>query len=155
MSAFAANNRGGTTTALNTAIDAYVALLRPLFTNATQFVGATLWRYAPSSYVRTFYSTYDINLAGSASGSNLVAGQAVYTYRTLIGNRMRVNLMEGISNGTQKLPQNTLTLANLAFANYFVGASCVFHGRDNAFAAVGLNYLAGQNEALFRKRYRI
>lgn len=146
--------RDGSEIELDAAVDDYIAYLKPMLPGTANIIGATLWKYTPDTYDRTFKSTYPIEEAGTNAGAVIAATQEIFTYRTLGGSRMRINVMEGSNDGFTVSAQSALTGAKSDFADYFLTSTCFVHARDNTFAGMGLRYLAGQNEALYRRRYR-
>lgn len=149
-----ADTRSGGTLALDTAIDNFIAVFKATVNDQCTIGGATLWKYATGTYDRTYKGVYSIAQVGTAAIAPDLASQMIFTFRTFNGGRMRANILEGIGNGSTVTQYGQLSGAGLNFANHFLDDDCIFHARDNTFAALCLRALAGQNEALFKRRYR-
>lgn len=137
-------------------VDDYVALLLPFWRPTTEFARCEWWRYgAEPSEDAVFMGVHDILEPGTAaSGVDIEAQQATITYRLVGGGVMRQQLMEVFvaGNGYQTFPTAVAIVNNLSA--YIRGTSHCFLGRDNTrpIATIGLGL--GQNERLWRKRFR-
>lgn len=144
----------GTLQTAQAVTDAWVALLRPFFSTATtDFVRAELWHYEPESFSADYVSAYDIALAGSSGGTYVPAGQVILTFRTTEGGVMKIALMEStVAAGISLTPP--YGGINLALANYVIDENAPFLGRDTSYPFANIAYHPGQNEAVFKRRFR-
>ncbi|MGH9993576.1 MAG: hypothetical protein ACREAZ_13270 [Nitrososphaera sp.] len=156
FSAITAVTRGGVSTpTLSAAVDAWLTLMQPIFHTTSGFGLVELWKYTPNSFEAQFISSYNSALiAGTSPSVSGVAQQDVYTFRTLEGGIMRINFMEGINRPYQKQLYPTLTGAIDAVFAFIIGTTNWILARDTSYPFAALHYLAGQNEKLFRIRFR-
>lgn len=146
---------GLTTPDLAAAIEAWLLLLAPRYENLTTFGVVELWAYAPLSFDATFISSYNPTLvAGTSVSATVKAAQEIYTFRTVEGGIMRINLMETKGN-----PGPTITYPTGApgFDNIFdfiTGGSNWILARDTSYPFASLKLNPGQNEKSFRQRFR-
>jgi len=141
---------------LNTVVDNWVALLRPLLStgggNTVDY--AELWKYTPGTFSAVFMSSYSIALPGLSGGSVFAAGQLIQTYRTYEGGIFKVSVMEStvVSSGIDSPPFTPAAAENMRGG--IIGASNCWIGKDTSYPLAAIGQYAGQNEALFKKRYR-
>lgn len=154
FSAFTVQPRSGANIALNTAVDAYVALMRPLLAATTNITIANLYSYTPDSFDKDFQATYDINLLGSGGGTVQLNHYAMLTFTTQLGNNMKIQWMDDNSTEQNRIPIRDAAAVHLNMANYLTGASNWIIARDGSYPVGKLNRVSGQNEALFKRRNR-
>lgn len=154
FSAFSVDSRGGAAIALNAAVDAYIALMRPFFASTTNITIANLYKYVANSYDKSFLATYDINQLGSAVGSAQLNHQTFLTFTTQIGNNIKLTWLDDVSSSNSRIPIRDSGVGYQAMATYLVGSTNWILARDGAFPAGRLNFVGGQNEALFKRRNR-
>lgn len=140
---------------LDTWVDAWVALMRPLYNNAASSIDfAELWSYEPNTYNATFQATYDISLAGTSATAVGPVNQNIYQFRTYGGHRMGIQFMSSIRGKGTKLAYAGLTADEKAIVDALLGATNCWAARDNNFPASFVHMLPGESEALFKKIYR-
>lgn len=139
---------------LATYVDNWIDALKPCFSSTTQFGECQLWRYAPLSFDATFISSYGINEAGTAVSGAQPAGQVLFVYRTREGGVMKLSLMESTrAAGSPDYPP--VGIAEWQTVDNFIRADTnCFLGRDTSYPETLTAVFPGQNEALFKKRYR-
>lgn len=156
FSAYTVITGTGGNIALNTLVDAWVALLRPTISsnagNTIDFV--ELWKYTPLSYDADFWSVYSVNLAGTHASAATPAGQNILTFRTQEGGTMKLYIMESPISGSAIDPPPFQNAALDAIAAYVATTPRPFLGRDTSRPFTVNQHFPSQNEALFRKRYR-
>lgn len=147
-------SKDGSTYDIDTWVDAWVALLAVVMHEFSTFVDVELWKYTTGTFDAAFYSSKSLAVAGDSATVAVPCGQIIWTFRTQAGSNLRVNLMESIKNSqpTLPIPSGDSDLDDIAAA-VIADDSPVF-GRDNSYAFNGIHTLRGQNEALFKKRYR-
>lgn len=145
--------KAGTPVVAATAIQAWVDLIKPLFHSQTTFTVANLWKYVANSFEKSFVGTMDLQTLGTAATANVLGAQRTLTYRTQIGGKFRVTFIEG--NNAVALPIAIPTTGVIGAIDTFLrGNSDWIIARDGYYPAAGIYLLDGQNEAVFRKRYR-
>lgn len=138
-----------------TALSDWVALLRPVYETSSSFDRAELWQYDVGTTNGTFIAAWNIGLAGTTVQPPIYAGQVTMTFRTLEGNIMKVVLLESTAASKAKVPYAVDTIAEWkAIADYVVDPSGWQLGRDTSFPIAYIQRSGGENEALFRRRYR-
>lgn len=143
-----------TSSPLDALIDALLAELLPLYNLTTDFTSAELWKIPEGTYDATFLSVYGIGTPGESSTNTSAAHQLTFTWRSTAGGIMKLVLIESISTeqGKYAYPTGSSTW-NDVFA--FVGsATRPFMARDNTRPFAPLRVSGGQNEAVWRRRYR-
>lgn len=130
--------------------DDIVALLRPLYNTASDFVDAELWEYAPGTFDAIFRSSYAIGLAGSSGTATQNYGQCIITFRSATGGIAKLDLRGTILGFGVRLafPTASTPLNNLAAA--LIGATSIMIARDNGYLIAHLFALIGQNERAWK-----
>lgn len=148
--------KGGTPVTADVWIANLVTAIETAFSSATaEFVTATLWQYSEIDNSRMFVSEYALGIPGDSAVAYRPAGQLVFTWRTSQGGIVKYNLMEAsyAANDVQALGG----IASGPFADLrdlFLSAGSPVLGRDNGYPIAALRVSAGENEALWRKRFR-
>lgn len=146
----------GTFVALDVAVENLLTVLVTRFQTTTTVDFVDLWKYTPLSFQRTFVSSYSPTAnAGTSAGTTNPAQYELYTWRTMEGNVMRLTLLETVSvDQTQKgyvglVPgqQNIVDFIQAPTSGFVLG-------RDTSYPVSFIRASFGQNEALFRKRFR-
>lgn len=149
--------RSGQPRSLVACVDDFWAFMRQAFNTTTVAEGYTLWRYYPSSFQRDYVTAGTIaNPAGTRTIPTQLASQAVITLRSAAGGILKVNVLEHVELSQQRHPYSASS--NDWFqrvAQFLVSQNGWAVARDNGFPVVGLRTSFGQNEAIWRKRYRI
>lgn len=140
---------------LEGAMLAIVNAMRPLYHTSTDFTLFELWRYAPNSFDATFITSDVIGLQGTSVTNAAPAGQVIMTFRTVEGGSLKLYLMEASFDPgrSQAFPTSFATINTLAGvvthpSNGFIWA------RDTSRPVAPKAFFPGQNERLFKKRYR-
>jgi len=146
--------RGGSTAALDTTIDSWVTTFKAMFPATTDIIGAELWKYTAGTFQSSYVSSYDISEIGTSGGDSIAAQQAILTFRTVEGGIMRLSFMETphVIGSSQSFPTSQ-TGVN-ALAAVVVASSNWILARDTSYPIFAYRFHPGQNEALFKKRFR-
>lgn len=149
--------RAGTTVSFADFIDDWVALLQPMYPQLDMtFDRAELWYSDQTSFDKIFLTVAFIGLPGTGSNAERIANQQTISFRTLEGGQMRIVLLEssdGIAiNDRQGFP--TTDAQTNAIITYVTSDACPMLGRDTSAPYSGIAVSNGENEVLFRKRYR-
>ena len=141
---------------LATVTDEISALMQPHF-NSTDvtILYAELWKYEAGTFNATYVSSYVIDLPGTGIPASWPAGQLIYTFRTYEGGVMKVSLQETTTEWGNSVSYGDLSQEAQDFADYFTGDTASFFlARDTSYPFICLARHPGQNEALFKKRFR-
>lgn len=140
---------------LAAACEAWLALIAERFAVGVVFGIIELWKYAPLTFDATFISSYNPTLvAGVATGSVVVTQQETYTFRTVEGGVMRLQLMESVFASNDKNAYPTGVAVVDAIFDFVKSDVNWVLARDTSYPFAALNHLGGQNEKLFRLRFR-
>jgi hypothetical protein len=148
--------RGGTIINAQTAAIAFINLLQPHFSNNTDFTLVELWNYEEESFDARFVSAFSPALVGTgpAPSAATAAIQTILTFRSTEGGIAKFALMEG---GLAPGPRQSFPTANVPINNlmtYVASPTTWVLARDTSHVVVPLNCLPGQNEAMFKRRFR-
>lgn len=149
--------REGLPVSLKACVDGWVAAMQPLFdVTGNTFAYAECWAYTPGTFDARFVSAYNIGLNGtnSSPGAPIAAAQQIYTFRTEEGGILKINLLENkIGTG---FPQTYTQLgpSSKTLVDYVLSGNNWIVARDTSYPFAFKNLFPGQNEKLFKKRYR-
>ena len=141
---------------LDVVCDAFAAVLRPLISGADGVINyAELWAFTDLTFEASYISSYAIAAPGSHAGAGVTASELIFTFRTLEGGYMRVVLMETPFDPGPSLNYTDMGVAAAALCDYITTpATNHFLGRDTSSPFIVNKQCPGQNETLFKKRYR-
>ena len=141
---------------LDVATAAFVNVAEDLFdTGEGSFTYAELWKYTPDTFLASYVSSLDLSLPFTGLGTSYTAGQDIYTFRTLEGGIMRVELHENLASPGPAVAYADLAADPKALADYFITNNTgVWLARDTSYPFLCLRESPGQSEATFKKRYR-
>lgn len=146
---------GLTTPDLASVVEAWLAVLGPLFNTGAAFGNVELWKYSPLSFQAVFVSSYSPTLvAGTSATVTGVAQQDVWTLRTQEGGILKINLMECAERAYSKNPYPAGGAAVQILHDFVKSGPNWILGRDTSYPFSALNFLVGQNEKLFNLRFR-
>lgn len=156
FSGITCKQRVGAGDTLDNVVDGLINVIEDVYNDANaDFDYAELWKYEALSFDASYVSTYAIGTPGVDVGPVIPAGQSIFTFRTLGGGQFNLHLMESIIYMAPPTEYADLGVDETAIADYFTAdAHSFFWGRDNTYPSICLRRNPGQNEALFRKRYR-
>jgi hypothetical protein len=149
--------RSGGTVTMDAACSTLWAFLRPLLHTSVSISAPQLFRYAPGTFQRTWVSQMATALAnGSNTVAPALATQLTLTFRTGNGGIAKITVLEHGDNTPYKVPltANPAGSGVSKLAAYAISADSWILGRDDSYLVAPLYNLNGQNEVLFRKRYR-
>jgi len=149
-------NHLGSVSDLETELLAWIALMAPIYHNSATFDFAECWEYTPLTNDAKFVSTYDISDVGTSSTQSFNSGQAMFLFRTREGASMRINLMESIIVSGQPRAGSALVTAEANLVNYVIDPAVggYWLGKDTSYPFAFTRLFPGQNEAIFKKRFR-
>jgi len=146
--------RDGTLVNLDVAIDAFVAGMIGIYPASATIIRAELWFIPEGTFAGTFIATYPIDEAGTAAGDEQVAQQTTYTFRSINGGSGRLQFMECSITGNAKTSYPYGSAAQNAIADLVTDVTGFIIARDNSYMFANIHQCNGQNERLWRKRYR-
>lgn len=139
---------------LTSKVDTYIELLKDFYHSTATFQRAELWELTPPPVNGTFLSAYDIGEVGDSATPSVPAQQLTMTFRTQGGYILRQQFMEPSIGGEIKDPYPFANVAAKALADFILSDAGFVVARDNTFPILALNASYGQNEKLWRKRFR-
>lgn len=148
---------GGAPTTLQAYIDAWVLLVKAaMSSNANNTIDfAELWAYTPLSFEASFVSAYSIAAAGTVGSAATPANEQIITYRTAEGGIMRQHFLEFAAQGTAVPDTPPFTSASFdAIRTFVTSVNNAWLGRDTSYPFATIAKYAGENEKLFKKRFR-
>lgn len=126
------------------------------FGDDTTIQRVELWRYGTQSLQGQFMASVDVGLAGTALQPTIALLQRTYTFRSAEGGVSRAVLMECASgDSTGQATSSSLGNAELRWVQMqFIHQSSPVIAKDTSRLVSFIKRSNGQNEALFRKRFR-
>ena len=113
-----------------------------------------LWQVAPLSFDASFISALAQAISGTNGGTTKNASQVILTFRTTEGGIMKLNFMESVQDfGIKDTPPYSNAQYE-AIATHILGGGNAFLGRDTSAPFASIAMFPGQNEALFKQRFR-
>jgi hypothetical protein len=140
---------------LETAVDDYLTPVLQFFNTTVDFVGFTLWKYIPLSEQRTFITAGALVLSGLSATATEPAHQMTMSYRTQEGGIFKHVLLETIfsDNELSSLAAN----ANpdvVTIVAQITGSGNWQLAKDTSYPIAPLHISFGENERVFKKRFR-
>lgn len=139
---------------LDTAVNDYVNLIKANFHTSVTFDSYDLYFYQADNVPRKWLATALLGIAGTAVGAYVPAESAMWTFRTEGGGHMRLVHLETSFGSNLRESYASLGPTSQAFMDSIVADDNTWIGRDDTYPIVQLNRVLGQNEAVFRKRFR-
>lgn len=152
--AMSVTEKSGVTEVWTTALEALLVLLAPFFHTTDSFDSAEIFLQADCASAPVFQDSY--TPSGTTNGSNSAAdtqwSQAVWTFRTQLGGRAKLTLLETSVALDAKLPYGSLSSgATKALFDYVTGSTGWLYARDNSYPNIGLNLVSKVNDVLRKK----
>lgn len=132
------------------------ARVRGIYNNSVTCTGVTLWRYQSNSLAKDYMTASTVaNPTGLSTQPTNLGGQVIMTFRSGSGGIAKLVFLETpyTSNGIESYSA-TATTPHQLVAQYAVSGDSPIIARDNGFLVTGIRILFGQNEAIWRRRYR-
>lgn len=146
--------RNGLESTLDLQVDALVALLVPFYPSTSSFTRAELWNIPEGTFAGTWYGSYGIGESGTAGSPCVPAKQVTLTFRSMSGGTARIQLMETFEVGETRIGYPTGNALFDDVIDHVISLATPFKARDNGYFIGGIAASGGQNERLWRKRYR-
>lgn len=139
---------------LGTVVDDYIDLVAALYSEDVNFFNTELYKVEPLGFARQWYSAHAVNVDGTQATTYSPAAEAIMTYRSAEGGIMKITFEELVLNVAGKVTLAATTGATGAVRDFVLGDDNIWIARDTSRPVSGLYWLLGQNEVIFRKRYR-
>jgi hypothetical protein len=146
--------RSGSPEPLSDKVDDFVAGLIAIYPATATIIRAELWYIPEGTFAGTFISTYPIDEVGVNGTGSQVAQQTTLTFRSIAGGNGRIQLMECSLGGNNKESYPYTSASLNAIADLVTNTAGFILARDNSFMFANIHASHGQNERLWRKRYR-
>jgi len=112
-----------------------------------------LWRFEEGSLNGLYISTYEVGENGENVAGSYAASQATWTFRSIGGGVARLQFMESSFGGDAK-SSPPYGLIDGAVASLLIADGSPVLARDNTPIFANIHFSQGQNEKLWRKRFR-
>lgn len=145
--------RDGGTADLTTWLADLMLLLVEFYPATTSFSRWEMWRAEEGSHDFIFISSLPIGEVGSNASASTPAGQVTFTFRSIGGGVARFQLMESSVSGNFRLSPPYSDIAD-DLTDFLIDGGTIMLARDNSYVFSNIAQNNGQNEALWRKRYR-
>lgn len=139
---------------VNTALQALIDLYKVRFPTDYAFGGAQLWKVADQSFEKQFISTLSANALGTNAGSVVLAHYSMYTFRTQEGGLMKLTHLEDVEDSKNQRTYAELGGGEQALVDFIISDQNWVLAYDTSYPIGFIRGSYGENEALFRKRYR-
>lgn len=145
--------KAGASIVWSVGVGALVALLAPMFDTTATFSGAEIYTQDDCASAPVFQDSMALAIAGTNGGSAFRFQQYAFSFRSVLGGRGFIKLMESDWQGNdQKVPYAAMEATPKALADYLTGTTSLFYARDNSYLSACLNGVTKVNDEL-RKRY--
>lgn len=150
-------NKNGSNQLLEDAANGFWDVVRVFFHLQTLASTYSLWKMNAFNDDRLFISGGVLTNPNGANISepNTPAAQAIYTFRSGMGNILKLVLLEGVWGDNEKVPMaSDLTAGVLGLRTYMLGDTSIVMARDRSFPVAPINSSYGQNEKVWKRRFR-
>lgn len=143
---------------LQLCVDDLWTQMRPHFHTGVTHSGFELWRYPTAgSLARDFITAGAVtNPAGTSSGAVIQANEDTLSFRSANGGIMKFEMQESSfqTNQVSTLVPSATGSTIQRIAQFILSANGWLLARDDAFPFAAYRHTSGQNEAIYRRRYR-
>ena len=148
-------NRSGVEVNLQTYYEALFNAIRATY-STTLFTmdDLTIWKYTPLTFDRTFITSLSTPAVGQTATAYTPAHTSIYTFRTFEGGIAKLTLLETTSTSNAQITYAAANAQAQAIFDAFTDPDAGWLGRDTSFILAPLRLNLGQNEAIWRKRFR-
>lgn len=144
-------------TAWDAAVENFLTNWVGQFNTDCTFFSAELWKYAAGSNDAIFLSAFAPTTQPTSGGTYTPAAESIFTARTALGHIVRFIEIEGRATGSAIIPWVADNAGNstekLAY-DVTVASDSTIVDREGGFPISALRISNGQNEAVWRKRFR-
>lgn len=146
--------RDGTTIDLDQYVSLFANLVADRLDPTDSIDAYDFWEIEPQSTVRNYITSGTLNIPGTSSLSRRDASQETYTFRTTAGGILKIVILETTTQNNAVIPYAQVGGSSQALMDFVVAANTAFVARDDGWPFSPLNLASGENEAVWRKRYR-
>lgn len=140
---------------MQTAVQAYIDEVVGFYDSGVSFIGYTLWKYTALSEVRTFITSDTLGDVGLSGGPSRLAGQTTLSFRTQEGGIFKLVYLETIFTDDNQISLGGWGNANaIAIVAMVTATNTWFLAKDTSYPISALRASFGENERVFKKRYR-
>lgn len=151
---FPIDQAGSDAVPLSTKLADYLDLMRDYYPSTFNIVNQELWKYTAGTFDATWQAAEGNTRVGTGTNPVSQDSEQIFTFRSDAGGIMRVHYMQGpLTRGAkQVLPLSDADLDALADA--FLTTTNVWKARDGGYPIAFIGLYPGENEALFKRRFR-
>lgn len=131
---------------------AMLALIKVFYPTSVHFGLAEVHTVDPTTGLDQFIFAWNANVVGTAGGTAVAAGQAVFSFKTTIGSAYKLYLMESVTPVNLRFLPPYADAPNLNLSNFVVGASSPVYGRKNAYPFVPVSLISKTNDKLRKQQ---
>lgn len=145
--------KDGSSVAINTAVSAFVTILKALMAASVTFQDFDLWSKPTPTDDPIWLYNGSLAVVGTNAAATVANSQLVASYRSGAGGNGKIYLLEQsyAVNNVYK-PTAYGDAAKLALANYLIGTSSMVYARDNGFPVSVPRMMTKTNDVM-RKRF--
>lgn len=148
-------NWDASTQELGQMLTAYFAVLLPLIPDEAVLEVVELWHYPDGGSNAIYISAGGYGSTGTNVGAPRAAGQATFTFRTLAGGLMKMVLMESSLAGDLRQSYGAVPAGIVKnYMDFIGGTEHAIAANDSFRPFAPIAFIPGQNEAVYRKRFR-
>lgn len=144
--------RDASTVDWRTAMDAFAALLAPVFDTASSIDYAELFTYEATGSPAEFLAAHTIDVSGSNVGAAVDFVQAVFPFKSVGGNSLRLTLLESVSGADVHVPYASVVSGFSDILDFVLSDDDWLITRGGTFPIVSLGMTSKVNDKL-RERY--
>lgn len=152
------SNKAGSTQTAAISMNGFWNFIRAWYHTSVQCEEVNLWKYMTGTTSKTFLSTsVPTTPAGSSATAYGAARQTTLTFRTANGGICKNVFIEPSisSDSIGNLVANASGSVAEKIAAYWLSSASWMLGRDDSFVIAPLRVANTQNEAMYRKRFRL
>lgn len=132
--------------------DAYLQLIKVFFPAAVHFGLAEVHTVDSVTGDDQFIFAWNAGVIGTAGGTQVAAGQAVFSFKTSLGSAYKLYLMESVTPVNLRLLPPYVDAPNDNLSDFVVGNSSPVYGRGNAYPFVPVSLISKTNDALRKQQ---
>lgn len=151
------NTKSASPVTMAVGVDAYVVLLKAMYGATVDINNAEFWSQPLESDDPIWIYTHPIGVIGTNSTASVLMTQMVISFRTGLGGIYKLYMMEPSGFFPVNVRETYPFVAGVAtnLANYLIGSTSWFAGRDNGVLVVPINRTTKFNDALRKRRLLI
>jgi len=127
---------------------AFLALIKVFFPSTVHFGLAEIHTVDPTTGEDRFIFAWNAGVVGTAGGSAVVAGQAVFSFKTTLGSAYKLYLMESVTPVNLRFLPPYSDAPNSNLSDFVVGDSSPVYGRKNSYPFVPVSLISKTNDKL-------